>query len=107
MTMGAIVNYSSHMIEVRQTATFSTWLQKLKDRRAQERIAQRLARVQAGLLGDAKFFDGIGELRIDVGPGYRLYFVQRGKMLIILLCGGDKDSQSRDIARARELAKEI
>jgi putative addiction module killer protein len=85
----------------------STWLQKLKDRRAQERIAQRLVRVEAGLVGDAKFFDGIGELRIDVGPGYRFYFVQRGKVLIILLCGGDKDSQSKDIARAKELVKEI
>lgn len=95
------------MIEVRQTATFLNWLRGLKDIRAQERIAQRLVRVQAGLLGDIKFFDGIGEPRIDYGPGYRVYFVQRGKVLIILLCGGDKDSQSRDIKRAKEMAMEI
>lgn len=95
------------MIEVRQTKIFLEWLRSLKDSRAQERIAQRIARVQAGLLGDAKFFDGIGELRIDHGPGYRLYFVQRGKVLIILLCGGDKGSQSRDIQRAKEIAKDM
>ena len=86
---------------------FLKWLRGLKDLRAQERIAQRIARVQAGLLGDAKFFDGIGELRIDHGPGYRLYFVQRGKVLIILLCGGDKGSQSRDIQRAKEIARDM
>ena len=67
----------------------------------------RLARVQAGLLGDAKFFDGIGELRLSYGPGYRIYFVQRGKSVIVLLCGGDKGSQRRDIASAKKLAKEL
>jgi putative addiction module killer protein len=67
------------MIEVRHHPLFRTWLDGLSDRRAQERIAQRIVRVQAGLLGDAKFFDGIGELRIDYGPGYRVYFVQRGR----------------------------
>lgn len=95
------------MIEVRQTKIFLEWLRSLKDSRAQERIAQRIVRVQSGLLGDAKFFDGIGELRIDYGPGYRLYFVQRGKVLIILLCGGDKGSQSRDIQRAKEIARDM
>ena len=95
------------MIEVRQTATFKNWLDGLRDRAASARIATRIARVQAGLLGDAKFFDGIGELRIDYGPGYRLYFVQRGPVVIILLCGGDKSSQSRDIKRAKYLAKEV
>ena len=62
--------------------------------------------MQSGFLGDVKFFDGIGELHIDYGPGYRLYFQQRGKVLIILLCGGDKSSQARDIRKARQLAKE-
>jgi putative addiction module killer protein len=62
-------------------------------------------RVEAGLLGDVKFFDGIGELRIDYGPGYRVYFVRRGTVLIILLCGGDKSSQQRDIAAAKTLAE--
>jgi putative addiction module killer protein len=69
-------------------------------------VAQRIVRMQSGLLGDAKFFGGIGELRIDYGPGYRLYFVQRGKVLVILLCGGDKGCQTRDIRKARQLAKE-
>lgn len=58
-------------------------------------------------MGDVKFFDGIGELRIDHGPGYRLYFVNRGNALIILLCGGDKSSQKRDIKKATEMAKEV
>ena len=95
------------MIEVRRTSVFIEWLRKLKDRRAQERIAQRIARVQAGLLGDAKFFGGIGELRINHGPGYRVYFVKKGDIVIVLLCGGDKSTQSKDIERAVEMAKEI
>ncbi|TJW80067.1 MAG: addiction module killer protein [Mesorhizobium sp.] len=70
-------------------------------------MAIRIARVQSGLMGDVKFFDGIGELRIDHGPGYRLYFVNRGNALIILLCGGDKSSQKRDIKKATEMAKEV
>ena len=95
------------MIEVRQTTVFRAWLDDLRDRRARERIAQRLVRVEAGLLGDAKFFGGIGELRIDHGPGYRVYFAQRGSAVIILLCGGDKGSQTRDIRRAKALAAEL
>ena len=95
------------MIEVRRTAAFIDWLRKLKDRRAQERIAQRIARLQAGLFGDAKFFDGIGELRVDHGPGYRVYFVRRGDVVVILLCGGDKRTQKQDIKRATEMAKEV
>jgi putative addiction module killer protein len=63
-------------------------------------------RLEAGLFGDVKFFDGIGELRVDYGPGYRVYFVQRGAILIVLLCGGDKSSQERDIKTTRALAKE-
>lgn len=66
-----------------------------------------MVRIQAGLLGDAKFFDGIGELRIDYGPGYRVYFVRRGRILIILLCGGDKSSQKRDIMKAIAMAKGV
>ncbi|TPE44144.1 type II toxin-antitoxin system RelE/ParE family toxin [Amaricoccus solimangrovi] len=95
------------MIDVRQTRTFKTWLDGLRDRAAAARVATRIARVQAGLLGDAKFFDGIGELRIDYGPGYRVYFVQRGKVLVILLCGGDKSSQKRDIKLAKKMAEEV
>jgi putative addiction module killer protein len=95
------------MIEVRQTAEFEAWIKGLSVSRAAKRIAQRIVRVQAGLLGDAKFFDGIGELRIDYGPGYRVYFVRRGRILIILLCGGDKSSQKRDISKAIAMAKEV
>lgn len=95
------------MIEVRQTAVFADWLDGLRDQQAKRKIAQRIVRVQSGLMGDVKFFDGIGELRIDFGPGYRVYFVRRGNMLVILLCGGDKSSQSRDIKQAIEMAKEV
>lgn len=95
------------MMEVRLTDDFRKWLRGLADIRAAKKIAQRIARVQAGLLGDAKFFDGIGELRVDYGPGYRVYFVRRGKTVIILLCGGDKGSQDRDIGKARQMAKEV
>jgi len=96
------------MIEVRQTTVFREWLDSLMDGRAAERIAQRIVRLQAGLIGDVKpVGEGISELRIDYGPGYRLYFVQRGRVLIVLLCGGDKRSQRRDIARAKTLAAEL
>jgi putative addiction module killer protein len=93
--------------EVRQTREFASWLDRLKDRAAARKIAQRLVRLEAGLMGDVKFFNGIGELRIDFGPGYRIYFVQRGSVMVILLCGGDKSSQSRDIERALAIAKEV
>lgn len=73
--------------------------------RAAARIEIRISRVENGNLGDAKFFDGIGELRIDYGPGYRVYFVQRGPVLIILLCGGGKASQGADIKKAIAMAK--
>lgn len=96
------------MFEVIQTAEFEAWLDGLRDRRAQAQIARRIVRVQSGLFGDAKpVGDGVIELRVHHGPGYRLYFVQRQQVVIILLCGGDKSSQSRDIARAKEMAKEV
>ena len=95
------------MVEVRQTPIFRKWMQSLKDTKAAEIIARRIVRVQSGLMGDLKVFDGIGELRIDYGPGYRVYFVQHGNVLIVLLCGGDKGSQDRDIAKAKQMAKEI
>ena len=96
------------MIELRQTPEFADWLDNLKDRRAQEKIAIRLARIEAtGNLGDFKRIGEIAELRIAYGPGYRLYFAFRGDTLIVLLCGGDKKSQKRDIGRARQIAKEL
>ena len=95
------------MVEVRTTAAFLDWFRSLKDERARARIQIRIDRLELGLFGDAKFFDGIGELRIDYGPGYRVYFLRRGDTVVILLCGGDKSSQSRDIRRAVEMAKEV
>ncbi|MCF6123515.1 type II toxin-antitoxin system RelE/ParE family toxin [Mesorhizobium sp. M7A.F.Ca.CA.001.07.2.1] len=95
------------MVEVRQTTDFRDWLNSLRDKRAAEKIAIRIARVQSGLIGDVKYFDGIGELRLDVGPGYRLYFIKRGNEIIILLCGGDKSSQGRDIKKAIQMAREL
>ncbi len=95
------------MMEVRRTHVFAEWFRGLRDRRAQARILVRIARAELGLLGDVKYFDGIGEMRVDYGPGYRLYFVKKGNVLLILLCGGDKSSQARDISRAREMAKEL
>jgi putative addiction module killer protein len=95
------------MIEVRQTVVFSKWHKGLRDKLAAKKIAQRIVRVEAGLLGDVKFFDGIGELRIDYGPGYRLYFARQGAVLVLLLCGGDKSSQDRDIKTAAAMAREL
>ena len=95
------------MFDVQQTKTFEAWIDGLKDRRAVARIEMRLRRLSLGLLGDAKSLgDGVSEMRIDYGPGYRLYFTRRGERIVILLCGGDKKRQSDDIARAKQLAKE-
>lgn len=95
------------MLEVRQTSEFAKWLSKVRDKRAVDRIATRIVRLEAGLVGDAKYFQGIGELRIDYGPGYRIYFAKRGDVLIILLCGGDKRTQDQDIKRAVKMAQEV
>lgn len=95
------------VIEVRQTTVFAKWFADLKDVRAKARIQIRIDRVELGNLGDAKFFDGIGELRIDYGPGYRVYFVKRDNMIVILLCGGDKTTQRRDIRQAIGMAREL
>ena len=94
------------MIEFRQTAAFRDWLAELRDEVAVKAIRRRLARLQVGLFGDAKAVGGlVHELRIDHGPGYRVYFAKRGEQVILLLCGGDKGDQARDLARARALAK--
>ncbi len=93
------------MIEVRQTPQFTAWFDSLRDDLAKDRIVVRIRRVSLGLLGDVKFFEGIGELRIDYGPGYRVYFAKRGEALVILLAGGDKKTQSRDIRAAKKIAK--
>jgi putative addiction module killer protein len=96
------------MVEVRQTEFFQNWFADLGDANAKRRIAQRIVRIQSGLLGDVKpVGEGVSELRIDYGPGYRVYFVGRGAEVIILLCGGDKRTQERDISRAKLLAAEV
>src|SRR4051795_11740404 len=96
------------VIEVRHTSGFANWLTGLRDERARARILKRLDRAQAGNLGDvAPVGEGVSEMRIFYGPGYRVYFVQRGSELIVLLCGGDKSSQGADIEEAKALAKEI
>jgi putative addiction module killer protein len=96
------------LIEVRQTDRFRDWLKGLRDERARARILKRLDRAQAGNLGDvAPVGEGVSEMRIFHGPGYRVYFVQRAKELIVLLCGGDKSTQSADIEEAKALAKAI
>jgi putative addiction module killer protein len=95
------------MLEVRQSAVFTTWLAKLRDRNAVARIVARLRRFELGNLGDVKAVgEGVSEARIDYGPGYRLYFVKRGAVLIVMLCGGDKRTQDADIKQAKKLAKE-
>lgn len=95
------------MIELKQTEVFEKWESKLKDKRLRLTIATRLNRLAYGNLGDVKpVGEGISELRIDYGPGYRIYFQRRGNRIIILLCGGDKKSQPKDIAAAKLLAKE-
>ena len=96
------------MLEVQETPEFKVWRTSLSDGRARSRIAGRIARVALGLVGDTKSVGGgVSELRIDHGPGYRLYFTRRGRTLVILLCGGDKGSQDRDIRRAQTMASSI
>lgn len=96
------------MIEVRQTEVFAKWLRELRDGRARRTIAARIDRLAAGNPGDAKSVGhGVSELRIHYGPGYRVYFTQRGSLIMILLCGGDKSSQESDIALAHALADDL
>ena len=96
------------MPEVRQTESFVRWLTGLRDRRARARIQARIDRLALGNPGDLKpVGGGLSEMRIDYGPGYRVYFVERGTAVVILLAGGDKRTQERDIALARELASNL
>jgi putative addiction module killer protein len=94
------------MFEIQQTGAFTAWFDRLRDIRAQARITARLRRLSTGHLGDVKpIGDSISELRIDYGPGYRIYFMQKGKTIVLLICGDDKSTQVREIRRAKELAK--
>ena len=93
---------------VKQSARFKTWLNGLRDAMARVRIVARLAMAGEGNLGDCESVgDGVHEMRVHVGPGYRVYFVHRGQRVIFLLHGGDKSTQSKDIKRAKAMAKEI
>ena len=96
------------MIEIRKTELFASWLDNLRDIQAKARVLVRIERLASGNTGDVKpVGEGISEMRINYGPGYRVYFIQRGSELIILLAGGDKSSQSRDIKAAIRLAQNL
>ncbi|MFH6780933.1 MULTISPECIES: type II toxin-antitoxin system RelE/ParE family toxin [Methylobacterium] len=97
------------MPTIRQSKVFAAWFEGLRDLQAQARITARIRRLSLGNPGDVKpvgEVEGVSEMRIDHGPGYRVYFAQRGATIVILLCGGDKSSQARDIATAKQLARE-
>jgi len=96
------------MIEVRQTEIFADWFTSLKDRKAKARIQARIDRMEMGNFGDvAPVGQGVSEMRIFYGAGYRVYFVQRGSIVVILLCGGDKSSQTSDINKAKKLVQQL
>lgn len=96
------------MYSVELTEEFQNWLDVLRDRRAQLRISARLRTVEAGSLGDWKpVGNAVSEMRVDVGAGYRLYFTRRGRRIIVMLAGGDKSSQTRDIERAHRMARAL
>lgn len=93
------------MVEIIKSETFSNWLDGLRDMRARAQIQTRIRRLSLGNPGDVKSIgEGLSEMRIDYGPGYRVYFMQRGAVLVIVLCGGDKTTQGQDIKTAKRLA---
>ena len=101
------MTYSSHVVEIVSSSVFDKWFAGLRDRQAKARIEARLTRLRAGNLGAvAPVGGGVNELKIDVGPGYRVYFVTRGLVLIVLLAGGDKSTQEADIVTAKAIAKQ-
>ena len=107
MTDGILWDTFSCM-EVRQTDTYRKWFESIRDKQTKFRIDIRIRRVVLGNLGDVKpVGDGISELRLDFGPGYRIYFQQKGNWVLLLLVGGDKSTQEKDILRAKQLAREL
>ena len=100
------MRYNESVIEIRQTGAYARWFRRLRDGEARARIDIRIRRLSLGNPGDVRpVGGGVSELRIDYGPGYRVYFSRRGEAVIVLLAGGDKGSQDRDIRRALELAR--
>lgn len=96
------------MFTIRRTRDYADWIKTLKDFRAQARIADRIDRLAAGNPGDVKSVgEGVSELRINFGPGYRVYFVRDGSIVYVLLCGGDKSTQDKDIRLAKKLAQQL
>ncbi|MEQ1910314.1 MAG: type II toxin-antitoxin system RelE/ParE family toxin [Vicinamibacterales bacterium] len=96
------------MYQLQSTETFDEWLRHLQDRKGRARILARLESTQLGNLGDVKSLgEGLREMRIHTGPGYRIYFAQRGRALLLLLCGGDKATQARDITKAHHILKDL
>ncbi|MDE2801463.1 MAG: type II toxin-antitoxin system RelE/ParE family toxin [Chloroflexota bacterium] len=96
------------MIEIQETREYARWFAGLRDRAARASIDRRIARLAEGNPGDARpVGEGVSEMRIDRGPGYRVYYIQRGAMVVVLLAGGDKSTQERDIRRALELARDL
>ena len=96
------------MMDIRKTDIFVKWLDKLKDRRARARVLARIDRLEMGYFGDVRpVGEGVSELRIFYGPGYRIYFIQHNSVLILLLLGGDKQAQQIDIVKAKKIAKKI
>lgn len=96
------------MLEVYKTEEFARWFKRLRDRKAKARIQARIDRLEQGHFGDVESVgDGVSELRLFYGPGYRIYFTRRSSVIVILLTGGDKGSQSKDVARAKELAQQL
>ena len=102
------MDYTSAMLEIRKSDTYEHWFRKLKDRHAQVRINARIRRVEeTGNLGDVKLVrEGVSEMRIDYGSGYRVYFIRRGSLIVVLLAGGDKRTQDADIKTAIRVAQE-
>ena len=101
--------YTYLVLEVLKSATYTEWFNRLRDRQARTRIDARIARLRQGLHGDAKLLAGTGgvyELRIDYGPGYRVYYAQHGNVRVLLCCGGDKRTQDADIKQAIAIAKD-
>ena len=96
------------MPEVRKTDEFNAWLEELRDARARAKVLKRVTNMELGNSGNVEAVgEGVSESKIDYGPGYRIYFINRGKELIVLLAGGDKSTQRQDIENAKALAKEL